>query len=60
MARTPTPRSIVSDAPTGRDYLSWYKHFLGITPRYQTRAERGSNRPAIISALHLDTPAGRG
>jgi cation diffusion facilitator CzcD-associated flavoprotein CzcO len=39
------------------DYLSWYKRFLGINPRYQTRLER--IKPAGNHfRLHLTTPDG--
>ena len=39
------------------DYLSWYKRFLGITPRYRTRLMR--IEPAGDHfRLHLDTPDG--
>ena len=39
------------------DYLSWYKHFLGITPRYSTRLDR--IEPAGDHfRLHLETPTG--
>lgn len=38
-------------------YLSWYKHFLGINPRYETRVTR--IEPAGDHfRLHLETPAG--
>lgn len=39
------------------DYLSWYKRFLGISPRYQTRLDR--IEPAGDHfRLHLETSAG--
>jgi cation diffusion facilitator CzcD-associated flavoprotein CzcO len=39
------------------DYLSWYKDFLGITPRYQTRVNRIEPTGDRLT-LHLDTPQG--
>ena len=39
------------------EYLDWYKHFLGIVPRYGTRVDR--IEPAGDHfRLHLETPAG--
>jgi cation diffusion facilitator CzcD-associated flavoprotein CzcO len=39
------------------DYLSWYKQFLGINPRYGTRVDRIEPH-ADHFRLHLSTPAG--
>jgi cation diffusion facilitator CzcD-associated flavoprotein CzcO len=39
------------------DYLSWYKHFLNINPRYQTRLTR-IEPVADHFRLHLETPEG--
>ena len=39
------------------DYLSWYKQFLNISPRYRTRLTR-IEPAADHFRLHLDTPDG--
>lgn len=39
------------------DYLSWYKQFLGISPRYATRVDRIEPHEDHFR-LHLATPAG--
>jgi cation diffusion facilitator CzcD-associated flavoprotein CzcO len=38
------------------EYLSWYKHFLGINPRYRTRLTR-IEPVGDHFRLHLDTPS---
>jgi len=40
------------------DYLSWYKQFLGINPRYSTRVERIEPTGDCLR-LHLETLGGR-
>jgi FAD-dependent urate hydroxylase len=39
------------------DYLSWYRHFLGIHPRYRIKLTRIEPAGDHLR-LHLDTPAG--